>query len=58
MGYRRKGLVQLLNPITKRYVLVDKVAARIVSHKRTRGPYKGVLIVRKEGDPATEESKV
>jgi hypothetical protein len=42
----RKGAVservQALNPVTKRYVKIDTSTGRIVDHKRTAGPYKGV----------------
>jgi hypothetical protein len=42
----RKGAVrehvQALNPITKRYVKIDTRTGRIVDHKKTPGPYKGV----------------
>ena len=42
----RKGAVkdrlQALNPVTKRYVKIDTSTGRIVDHKKTAGPYKGV----------------
>jgi hypothetical protein len=42
----RKGAVrervQALNPVTKRYVKIDTSTGRIVDHKKTPGPYKGV----------------
>jgi len=42
----RKGAVrdrvQALNPVTKRYVKIDTNTGRIVDHKKTAGPYKGV----------------
>jgi hypothetical protein len=34
--------VQALNPVTKRYVKIDTSTGRIVDHKKTAGPYKGV----------------
>lgn len=37
-----KDRVQALNPVTKRYVKIDTSTGRIVDHKRTAGPYKGV----------------
>lgn len=37
-----KERVQALNPVTKRYVKIDTSTGRIVDHKRTAGPYKGV----------------
>jgi len=42
----RKGAVrdrvQTLNPLTRRYVKIDTETGRIIDHKRTAGPYKGV----------------
>jgi glutamate dehydrogenase/leucine dehydrogenase len=37
-----KERVQALNPVTKRYVKIDTNTGRIVDHKKTAGPYKGV----------------
>jgi hypothetical protein len=37
-----KGRAQVLNPVTKRYVKIDTSTGRIVDHKKTAGPYKGV----------------
>jgi hypothetical protein len=34
--------LQALNPVTKRYVKIDTSTGRIVDHKKTPGPYKGV----------------
>jgi hypothetical protein len=36
------GRVQVKNPITKRWVKVDTETGRIIDHKKTPGPYKGV----------------
>ena len=42
-------LVQLLNPKTKKYVLIDKSSASIVKyHPRKNIPYKNVRIIGKE----------
>lgn len=42
----RKGAVkdrtQVLNPVTQRWVKVDTTTGRIVDHKKSPGPYKGV----------------
>lgn len=42
----RKGAVtgrsQVKNPITKKWVKVDTKTGRIIDHKKTPGPYKGV----------------
>ena len=37
-----KNRVQVLNPVTKRWVKLDTKTGRIVDHKKTAGPYKGV----------------
>jgi len=50
--------VQLLNPMAKRYVKVDKELGRIVSHKKTEGPFKGIPIVGGEGSSFVEELKI
>jgi len=34
--------VQARNPVTKRLVKIDKNTGRIISHKKTPGPYKNV----------------
>jgi len=34
--------IQVLNPVTKRYVKIDTERGRIVDHKRSPGPYKNV----------------
>ena len=43
---RRKGAVknrvQVMNPVTERFVKIDTTTGRIVDTKKTRGPYKGV----------------
>lgn len=36
------GRVQVKNPVTKRYVKIDTSTGRIIDHKKTSGPYKGV----------------
>ena len=37
-----KNRVQVLNPVTKRWVKLDTTTGRIIDHKKTSGPYKGV----------------
>jgi hypothetical protein len=34
--------VQVLNPVTKRYVKIDTARGRIIDHKKSPGPYKRV----------------
>jgi len=36
--------VQVPNPITKRWVKIDRSTGSIVSHKRTKGAYAGIKI--------------
>jgi hypothetical protein len=37
-----KHRVQVKNPVTNRWVKIDTTSGRIVDHKKTPGPYKGV----------------
>jgi hypothetical protein len=37
-----KDRVQALNPVTKRYVKIDTDTGRIIAHKKSAGPFKGV----------------
>jgi len=39
-------VVQVRNPRSGRYVKIDRSAGRIVSHKKSPGPYQGVPIAR------------
>ena len=44
-GHRQgavKDRVQVLNPMTKRWVKLDTRTGRIIDHKKTPGPYKGI----------------
>ena len=43
---KTRELVQVKNPRSGRYVKIDKSAGRIVSHKKSPGPYKGVRVVK------------
>jgi hypothetical protein len=45
-GFRNgavRGRVQALNPVTGRYVKIDTTSGRIVDHKKSAGPYKGIV---------------
>ena len=44
----KKDVVQVKNPRTNRYVKIDRDAGRIVSTKKTEGPYKNVPVARKK----------
>lgn len=37
-----RSRVQVKNPVTGRYVKINTDTGRIVDHKKTPGPYKGV----------------
>ena len=43
----KKKIVQAKNPKTGRYVKIDRSKGRIVSSKKSPGPYKGVPVARK-----------
>ena len=43
-----KRIVQTKNPRSGRYVKIDRSKGKIISHKSTKGPYKGVLIIKKK----------
>ena len=42
-----KDVVQVKNPKTDRYVKIDRSKGKIVAHKKSDGPYKGVPVARK-----------
>ena len=44
----KKKIGQVKNPRTGRYVKIDRDKGRIISHKPTKGPYKGVPVIRKK----------
>ncbi len=46
-GGTKRDVVQVKNPRTDRYVKIDRSAGKIVSHKKTQGPYKDVPVARK-----------
>ena len=37
-----KDRVQVKNPVTGRYVKLDTRTGRILDHKKSKGPYKGI----------------
>ena len=47
MATKKHDVVQTKNPVSGKYVKIDRDAGRIISHKKTGGPYKGVPISRK-----------
>ena len=42
---KERDLVQVKNPRSGRYVKIDRSVGRIVSQKKSPGPYKGVRVV-------------
>ncbi len=40
-------VVQVKNPRTGHYVKIDRTEGKIISHKKSEGPYKGVPVARK-----------
>jgi len=43
----KRDIVQVKNPRTGHYVKIDRSMGKIVSHKKSVGPYKGVPVARK-----------
>lgn len=37
-----RNRIQVKNPVTDRYVKIDTTTGRIIDHKKTKGPYKGI----------------
>ena len=47
---KKKDVVQVKNPKSDRYVKIDRAEGKIVSHKKSPGPYKGIPIARKRSE--------
>ena len=45
---KNRDVVQVKNPRSNRYVKIDRSNGRIVSRKKTTGPYKGIPVARKK----------
>jgi len=45
---KKKYVVQVKNPKSGHYVKIDRSAGKIVSHKKSSGPYKNVPVARKK----------
>ena len=43
----KKKIVQTKNPKTGHYVKIDRAKGKIISHKKSKGPYRDVPILRK-----------
>jgi len=48
MSDKKSDVVQLKNPRTGHYVKVDRSKGKILGHKSTKGPYRGVPVARKK----------
>jgi hypothetical protein len=48
MSDKKRDLVQIKNPKSGHYVKIDRTSGRILDHKKSEGPYKGIPIARKE----------
>ena len=48
MAVARKDVVQVKNPKSGHYVKINRTAGKIVAHKKTAGPYKGVPVARRK----------
>ena len=44
---KKKDIIQVKNPKSGHYVKIDRTEGKIVGHKKSEGPYKGVPIARK-----------
>jgi len=44
---RGHDVVQVKNPRTGHYVKIDRTDGKILAHKKSEGPYKGVPVARK-----------
>lgn len=44
---QKKDVVQVKNPKSDRYVKIDRTEGKIISHKKTPGPYANVPVARK-----------
>ncbi len=45
---KQKDVVQIKNPKSGKYVKIDRSAGKIIAHKKSDGPYKGVPVARKK----------
>ncbi len=48
MSTKKKDMVQTRNPKSGHYVKINRSEGKIVSHKKSTGPYKGVPVARKK----------
>jgi glutamate dehydrogenase/leucine dehydrogenase len=55
---KKTDIVQIKNPVTKKYIKVDRKRGIIVSHKKTVGPYKSIKIIKTDNQKAAEYKKL
>ena len=48
MSSAKQDIVQVKNPRTGTYVKINRTAGKIVSNKKSSGPYKGVPVARRK----------
>ncbi|UCF94519.1 MAG: hypothetical protein JSW39_10285 [Desulfobacterales bacterium] len=48
MSTKKSDVVQIKNPKSGKYVKIDRSKGKIISHKKSEGPYKGVPVARKK----------
>jgi len=48
MAAKKNKIVQTKNPRTGKYVKIDRSKGKILTTKRSTGPFKGVPIIRKK----------
>ena len=48
MSSRKKDIVQTKNPKSGHYVKINRSEGKIMSHKKSNGPYKSVPVARKK----------
>lgn len=48
MATKKQDVVQIKNPKSGHYVKIDRSEGKIISHKKSDGPYKGVPVARKK----------
>lgn len=48
MTTKKHDVVQVKNPRSGHYVKIDRTAGKIVSHKKSDGPYKNIPFARKK----------
>ena len=41
----KQGLIQLQNPVTKKWVVIDKGTGKIIKHSRTKYPYRNISVI-------------